>query len=345
MGFNGITTIHIEVARDICNIRCNFCYIDFAPGQSEPYDYASLKKVVEYCRTHDVECVTVQGGEITAIPEGLTFCQELQKLGITLNVMTNGVRLNDAWMDVFSQACHRVNVSINTPSPETYRTIIGFDGWKTVYNNIARINELRRTRNPNCEFSISTVLTKHTFHEVVDFYRMSRELNVDYVCLYPDVSSPQMPDMSNPTLRAKVKELYYELKALMESLAPIHPEDLVALQIYRDFAGIREELRIPTFRKTNGHVFGRNVTGMQRYTAPDRPDGKAYCKMPSSMVYINHEMDVFTCCGATGIKYGNLKTEELDQILENPKRENLQSRTREGDYSSCSPFCTLMPRN
>lgn len=346
MSYNGINCIHIEVAREICNIRCNFCYIDFDNPNNVPYDFQALNKVIDYCRSHDVEAITIQGGEITAIPEGYEFCREIQDMGISLNVMTNGVRLNDGWMKVFSQNCHRVNISINTPNPETYKAMIGFDGWKTVYKNVDAINQLRKQNNPNCEFSISMVLVKQNFHEVVEFYRMARELDVDYVCLYPDTSSPQMVDFTNPTVREKTKELYFQLRDVMYSHAPVHEEDLLALKMFRDFIGYRgNDFAIDTLPRTRGNAPERNVTGRARDRIIDKPGVKPYCKMPSSMIFIDTKMNVHTCCGATGMRYGNLKEKDLDEILKSPKRDELQNMTRNYDYSQCAEYCSLKPRD
>ncbi len=346
MSYYGINTVHIEIAREVCNIRCSFCYIDFDNPKKVPYDYSALTKVLDYCRDYDVEAVTIQGGEITAIDEGYEFCKQLQEIGCSLNVMTNGVRINEGWLKIFSESCHRVNISLNASTRETFQKIIGFDGWQTVHDNILKINERKKIHSPWCELSMSMVIVKENFHEVVDFYLLSREMGVDYVCLYPDVTSKFMADLSNPSLRQKGKELYQELKTNMMAYSPIHPEDLVSLQIFRDFVGVQDnDINIPVAERTRGNAPYRNVTGKKTHMPADVPGEKAYCKMPSSMVYVDTKMDVHTCCGTINHSYGNLKDEKLETIILNKKRDELQLKTKAGDYSICAPYCPFIPRN
>jgi MoaA/NifB/PqqE/SkfB family radical SAM enzyme len=331
----GLNSIHIEIAKNVCNIRCKFCYIDFSP-KTDRYDYSGLRKVVDYCRRYHVPYITIQGGEITAIPQGYKFCAELAELGCSFNVMTNGVRINENWIRLFATSCHRINISINTPSPETYDEICGAD-WHEVYSNIQKVNALRRESSRACELSISMVIVKQNFHQIVDFYRLSRELGVDYIVLFPDISSPQKADMNDPANLVIARKSYEELRDLMNVAGAIHPENWVALKILRDFAGYKESSNKPAPSSTR-------VLKTANAPVPAAASPKPYCLMPSQMVYIDHGLNVYTCCGTTGIPYGNLKTADLETIIRNPKRQLLQDRISKYDYSACSKYCTLMPR-
>lgn len=75
-----------------CNFRCPFCYnVDLVKRPDKLPDVKE-KEIFDYLKEKKnwVDAVVLGGGEPTLYPELLNFCRKLKKLGLDIQIQTNG---------------------------------------------------------------------------------------------------------------------------------------------------------------------------------------------------------------------------------------------------------------
>jgi cyclic pyranopterin phosphate synthase len=122
-----ITYLRVSVT-DRCNLRCRYC----TPGggipllpKSEILSYEQISDFVRVAVQMGITKVRLTGGE-PLVRRGLPYLVEMlsQIQGIRdLPLSTNGTLLADMADELAEAGLHRVNVSLDTMSPERYRHI------------------------------------------------------------------------------------------------------------------------------------------------------------------------------------------------------------------------------
>ena len=113
-----------------CNLRCFYCHREgedyLANTEMTPEE---LERVVRVAVSLDVKRIKLTGGEpllrtdILEIVHRLSHIQNIQEVAIT----TNGILLRDLAGPLKAAGLTRVNVSLGTIKPATYREITGVD--------------------------------------------------------------------------------------------------------------------------------------------------------------------------------------------------------------------------
>ncbi len=323
-----IQSLHLEVAKDICNLNCLFCCA--RKREYVPYDFSGLDKIISFCKKNKINNITIQGGEVTAHPKLYTFCKELSDLGCSFNFITNGYALDENWIALLAKSANRVNVSLNTPYPETYLELCQGD-WQNVIANLRKLQSARlNSGNLKQELCISMVICKNNVSQLTDFYKLSRSLGLDYINFLPDIDSEYKLDLHNPADLTKLKISYQELLEAIQTETNVNSKTLNALNIVRDF--------IQTAYKTNTDQENTDAA------KPENIETNKFCNAADTSLYIDHELNVYACCGTTEHSYGSLKENELDKIIDSPQRKLLQNKLKNNDYSLCHKYCSQRPR-
>ncbi|MEU7942471.1 FxsB family cyclophane-forming radical SAM/SPASM peptide maturase [Microbispora bryophytorum] len=113
-----------------CNINCDYCYVFQGPDQSWrglpvrmsiDVTHAVARRIAEHATAHNFDHVDVvlHGGEpLLAGPRHLGAVLRILRERVplvTFELQTNGVLINDEWLDLFEQFGVRVGVSLDGP--------------------------------------------------------------------------------------------------------------------------------------------------------------------------------------------------------------------------------------
>lgn len=113
---------------DRCNLRCTYCMPEEGIELMKHEDILSLEqiyKVVKQGAEDGIRKVRLTGGEplvrkgIVELVEKLSTIEEIDDLAMT----TNGILLDRFAQDLAHAGLHRVNISLDTMSPEKYENI------------------------------------------------------------------------------------------------------------------------------------------------------------------------------------------------------------------------------
>ena len=113
---------------DRCNLRCRYC----APQGSSVAAFPDvltaeeIAEVVKVARDRGVVHVRLTGGEPLVRPDILSIVSTVKSLGIPdLSMTTNGIYLHELAGPLKQAGLDRVNVSLDSLSPEVFREVTG----------------------------------------------------------------------------------------------------------------------------------------------------------------------------------------------------------------------------
>ncbi len=118
-----------------CNLSCIYCHKE---GEKSPKEQLSAEDIAEILRVaakFEIRSVKFTGGEPLLRPDLVTIVQSVPA-GMESSLTTNGTLLADLARDLKTSGLRRVNVSLDSLNPETYKKITGTDRLSEVLDGI-----------------------------------------------------------------------------------------------------------------------------------------------------------------------------------------------------------------
>lgn len=185
-----ITSLRLSVT-DRCNLRCIYCFpghnVHFLP-RSMIASFEEIVYMVTLLAEMGVNKVRLTGGEPLVRKNVLELVQKLSNIEKIdhLVLTTNGTYLEQYAASLKHSGLHRVNVSLDSLNPDTYRYLTRGGELKKVLNGITRANQ--EGLDP---VKINVVLVKgineHEINYMVDYAR-DNHLVVRFIEKMPFVS-------------------------------------------------------------------------------------------------------------------------------------------------------------
>jgi cyclic pyranopterin phosphate synthase len=118
-----VTNLRISLTSR-CNLSCIYCH---AEGEKNPESEMSADEIIdimEIAAKFGIKSIKFTGGEPLIRPDILKIIRAVPK-GIECSITTNGILLADMAADLKAAGLRRVNVSLDSLNPKTYRQITG----------------------------------------------------------------------------------------------------------------------------------------------------------------------------------------------------------------------------
>ena len=174
-----------------CNHSCPRCPhgMDVYPkGSKYNMNFDTLRKILDEGKSKGLQSVVFTGGEPTMHPEFVDFLQyAASKKFPDISVITNGSLLtNDIIDSLINNGVTRINISIDSTTPATYKSVRGVDDYAKVIGNIERFLERRQARGSVLPLlSLSFVLSEDNASELDGFVEMWHEKADGGIKIYP----------------------------------------------------------------------------------------------------------------------------------------------------------------
>ncbi len=132
---------------DRCNLNCMYCMPDSQTDKLSHQDilrYEEILRLVRIGVNLGISKVRVTGGEPLVRKEVMAFLYELGRIGgiDDLSLTTNGLFLRDHLSEIKAAGIHRLNISLDSLNPETYRRITGHNAFHKVWEGIQLAREM-----------------------------------------------------------------------------------------------------------------------------------------------------------------------------------------------------------
>ena len=129
-----VTNLRISLTSR-CNLSCIYCH---AEGEKNPESEMSADEIIdimEIATKFGIKSIKFTGGEPLIRPDILKIIRAVPK-GIECSITTNGILLADMAAELKAAGLRRVNVSLDSLNPETYKRITGCDRLEDVLAGI-----------------------------------------------------------------------------------------------------------------------------------------------------------------------------------------------------------------
>lgn len=159
---------------DRCNLRCQYCSPRHRIPKLPHEDILSYEEILRLVRVAvrlGISKVRITGGEPLVRKGVHAFIRALHRVdGICdVSLTTNGVLLKDHVDGLVAAGLHRINISLDTLSPDKFKKITGVDAFDRVWEGIAKAYQAGLA-----PIKINTVALRHTNEdELEDIARLS----------------------------------------------------------------------------------------------------------------------------------------------------------------------------
>jgi radical SAM protein with 4Fe4S-binding SPASM domain len=285
-----------------CNLTCVYCFPDAKTHRSinKSLSTEELGKIADKIVESKALKVTLSGGECLLLKELWGIVKKLKAAGITVAILSNGIRMPDDALKKIKENKLFVGVSLDGPNEAVNSQTRGPLAFKKTISTIKRLLE---------DFVPTTVMvtvTKHNFCELERIVQLLSDLGVSAITfqdLRPFANKKQYDELR---LTAKQeKELKHTLSKLVSSFPKIYFNT--------------SELLIFNRSNLNGNL-------MQ-------------CPAGDNFAYIDFDGNLFPCTSLPTFKLGNLLEEnKISKLWQNSESIKLLRRLKESSLSNI-PEC------
>lgn len=313
-----------------CNLQCPYCYV----GSDRKKDEMTTEewfKVIDQIPWYSF--VTLVGGEPLIRKDFIPILERVAKKTFgKLNVVTNGILINDEMIDAFIKTkMMLLSVSLDGYGENHDKNRNKEGIFDKIITNLENLNSKKGKAKPMVD--IKTIVLEDNLDDLPKLYKLCNEMEFDFL----SVSFLRNNDLKqNSILREHFGEEFYAQKY------PIKPyfEMEHFKEVYREIKAMKSDVQIRFSPKFEG---GKTLEKIEKFYSygEDKPIKEIYepCKYPFSNMMINPEGDVYPCLS---IKIGNVRDKKLKEVFNMPKyrcfRKNLKAS---GVFEACQMCCEL----
>jgi cyclic pyranopterin phosphate synthase len=130
-----VTDLRVSLTQR-CNLACVFCHMEGQPVSAVELGASDLEAIVRAGVAVGIDRVKLTGGEPTLRTDLLEIVRRLRPMVQELSMTTNGLRLAELAAPLRAAGLDRVNISLPSLDPTTYRDLTGVDGVARVIEGI-----------------------------------------------------------------------------------------------------------------------------------------------------------------------------------------------------------------
>lgn len=314
-----------------CNLNCPYCYV----GENRKKDELTTQ---EWFRVIDqipwYSFVTIVGGEPLIRKDFIQILEKTAKKTLgKLNVVTNGILINDEIIDAFIRTkMMLLSVSLDGYG-EMHDKNRGCEGiFDTVIANLEKLNS-KKTKRPMVD--IKTIVLENNLEDLPKLYKLCNEMNFDFL----SISFLRNNDLKqNSILRENFGEEFYAQKHPIQSYFDVEHFK----EVYKEIIGMKGKTKLRFAPKFGDKYIIEDIDKF--FKSGEKPIKEIYkpCLYPFSNMMINPEGDVYPCLS---YKIGNVREKTLKEVFNEPKyccfRKNLKAS---GVFEACQMCCELKVR-
>lgn len=264
-----VSNLRVSVTPE-CNLSCIYCHREGEKSPTEPLSAREIGDVLSTAAKFDIRSVKFTGGE-PLLREDLVDIIRLVPDSMESSITTNGILLADYADELKQAGMSRVNISLDSLNPDTYKKITGKDSLSDVLSGIDAALEAGLT-----PIKLNMVMLRGiNDHELENFYAYIRnnrnlilqlielmnlggcECHSDLLALEEDLAERSKVIL---TRRMHHRKKYCLDGAEIEVVRPLHNTE---------FCAFCNRLRVtsdgklkPCLLRTDNHVNIRGKTGI-----------------------------------------------------------------------------------
>jgi MoaA/NifB/PqqE/SkfB family radical SAM enzyme len=162
---------------EACNIRCRMCWQNHSSSIRLNNDV--LKKNIDWLQIDNIE---LQGGEILAMKDACELYLWLtQQMKRKVNIITNGLLLNDKWADYLLKGSKKITISVNAATGKTHELVNCGSNFLKVANNIEKLVVLKHRNGLAVEIWFKYTIVPENIQEIAAAIEVAKGLGCDSI--------------------------------------------------------------------------------------------------------------------------------------------------------------------
>lgn len=213
----------------MCNLNCKMCYVHLSPEQMNNRELLTVeqwKDLMHQAYKAGMLHATLTGGECLTYPGFRELFLYLHSLGCEVSVFTNGVLLNQDWIDFFKQhAPSEIQITLYGANEEIYQRVTGSRVFSRVIENIHFLKEadlpVRLCITP------SRYLGEDVFETVHTAYNLYHNVTINSNLFKPKEETGRSEQKDDPDTEMYIRIFQYlaslsgrDLKTIEETQLP-----------------------------------------------------------------------------------------------------------------------------
>jgi GTP 3',8-cyclase len=254
-----------------CNLSCIYCHREGEKSPKEPLSAAEIAEVLRVAAGFGIRSVKFTGGEPTLRPDLIDIIRDVPA-GMESSLTTNGTLLAGLASELKQAGLRRVNVSIDSLDPETFRKITGTDRLSDVLEGIDAA--LRTGLTPvKLNMVVLKGINDHEIDDFLTYIRGNRNLMLQLIelmnfnnCDYHSDLNGLESSLASRSKQIVTRRMHHRKKycldgAEVEVVRPLHNTEFCAycnrLRLTSD--GMLK----PCLLRTDNHVDIRGKSGKE----------------------------------------------------------------------------------
>lgn len=320
-----------------CNIRCEFCINqwDAKPdGSNRPHmTEDNVHRIVDELFPYIGKLALSVSGEPLYDPHFEFLVRKAGEYDVFVEFTTNAMLISKpGFLDLILDNVHRVNISMDGATAETYERLRGGANFGKVCDNIRTMTEGRRARQGTTpEFNMRYILMKDTIDELPLMVDLAKDLGIDHLFTnHIQVFMEELQDQSLVNHRERANaalQAARERAAVREMVAVLPPDfDLDEAEPVLDTGcgpdtaslGPSDET-VADLQAAAEAAANADSTGGEAWAGTgavargvERPEGlpasayEGHCPYVWDQAFFEADGSVFPCCNAGGVAMGHM---------------------------------------
>ncbi len=204
-----------------CNSKCIMCEVVRKKWDMPQKTIDEIKQLLPY-----LQSVNWQGGEVLLMNNFYElFLESLNNKSLKQTIVSNGMLLDDKWIEALTDADIEFTISIDGLNKEIYEKIRYGSNYDVLLKNIKKLNEVRKRKNSKLRLKMHTVIMRSNYKDTDKFIDFANEYNFDIVYMMPiwggqqieeniyiEKNSSIMSELSNKINVAETKARKYKIE-------------------------------------------------------------------------------------------------------------------------------------
>lgn len=317
----------------LCNLNCPYCYVGDERKKNE-LTTEEWFNIIDQIPWYSF--VTLVGGEPLIRKDFIPILEKTaKKTHGKLNVVTNGILINDEIIDAFIRTkMMLLSVSLDGYGENHDKNRDKEGIFDKIISNLDNLNS-KRGKCSKPMVDIKTIVLENNLDDLPKLYKLCNDMDFEFL----SISFLRNNNLKqNSILRETFGEEFYAQKYPIKPYFDMEHFKEVCREI--DDMSKKSKVQIRFSPKFEGRNALEKIEKFFNY-AEDKPIQEIYepCKYPYSNMMINPQGDVYPCLS---LKIGNVREKSLNEVFNEPKfccfRKNLKYSKV---FEACQMCCEL----
>ncbi|MEA5001831.1 MAG: radical SAM protein [Endomicrobiaceae bacterium] len=311
-----------------CNSRCIMCEVVKKQWDMPQTTMKEIESLLPY-----MQSVNWQGGEVFLLEtfEKL-FIESLNNKHLHQTIVTNGMLLNDKWIDLLTEANIELTISIDGLDKDVYERIRYGSKFDVLIRNINKLNDVRKKKNSKLSLKMHTVVMKSNYKYADMFIDFAQKYNFDIVYMMPIWGGQNIEEN---IYIGENREIISELSKKIETASEKSRQS--GIKFFHSLPVIKEEKT--AFKKECVKESVENKSGgdcSEKKTV--ETEHKIFCYLPWQQLNIDPGGEVRPGCLCSK-PVGNIEHDSILNIWNSPDMQEYRKRVLGNPQNWCNNDC------